>query len=90
VAVEAHTGYVGGIAAATTSCRKLTVRSHLSVATDNGCGGITLAGEENLVLAEALDRLPSGARLIIRDKSGREWCISPSRQATVTELRRAA
>lgn len=90
MAVEVRTGHVGGVAPATSSCRKADVRSHAFAVAHNGRRVTTLGGQQDLALAEALDQLPSGTYLVIRDKSGREWRIEPGRQATVTELRRAA
>jgi hypothetical protein len=41
-------------------------------------------------LARALKHLPSGACLVIRDDSGREWHISPADQVIANRLRKAA
>jgi len=34
--------------------------------------------EWRLTLALALDQMPSGSSLVIRDASGRDWCIGPA------------
>jgi hypothetical protein len=47
-------------------------------------------GEWHLTMAFALEHLPSGSRLVVRDASGREWCICPASQPTSQVLRRVA
>jgi hypothetical protein len=41
-------------------------------------------------LALALNQMPSGSSLVIRDASGRDWHITPARQAAMQSLREAA
>lgn len=82
--LELPTGHVGGVAAAAPSCRNTTA------ILDKGRKVAAPGREQNLPLAIALGQLPSGTRLVIRDLSGREWCIRPGGQAAVIKLREAA
>lgn len=55
-------------------------------------GHINVAREREwrLTIALALEQLPSGACLVVRDASGREWSIGPAGQAVARSLREAA
>ena len=55
-----------------------------------GCAMAALERERSLSLAHALKQLPSGACLMIRDESGREWYIRPADRAMAHRLGRAA
>lgn len=78
---------------ASTSGRNAAVLSFASTHTDK-CHGATGPEcpecEQSLALAVALGQLPSGMHLVVRDMSGREWCIKPGRQVSLIELREAA
>ncbi len=49
-----------------------------------------LDSEGRPALACALKHLPSGARMVIRDDSGREWYIGPADQVIASRLRKVA
>jgi len=51
---------------------------------------VTLEREWRLTMALALKQLPSGACLMARDASGREWYIGPADQAISHKLREVA
>ena len=55
--------------------------SHARVAPDR---------EWRSTMARALEQLPSGSCLVIRDASGREWHIGPASRAVARSLREAA
>lgn len=76
-------------AAASTSCRNATVLSYAPAVADKGSKVAGPGCEHSLALAIALRQLP-GTQLVVRDMSGRERRIGPSRQATVIQLRKAA
>jgi hypothetical protein len=90
VVPEVRARHVGGAAAmTTTSCRNATVRSGASAAVHTGRKVTAPGGKQSLALAVALGQLHSGTRLVIRGMNGREGCIRPGPQVTVTELRGA-
>jgi len=57
------------------------VAGHLDVASE---------GQWRLTLALALDQMPSGSSMVVRDASGRDWYIAPASQAVARSLREAA
>ena len=75
---------------ATASCRPATGLSSASAPARKDGRASATRSHQCLALAVALGQLPTGRRLVIRDISGREWCISPAREATFIELRGAA
>jgi hypothetical protein len=75
---------------ASTSRHSAAVLSYASSDTEERYGMTGLESEQNLALVVALGQLPSGMHLVVRDMSGREWCIKPGRQMSVVELREAA
>jgi hypothetical protein len=55
-----------------------------------GLATATANCEWRLTLALALNQMPSGSSLLVRDASGRDWHIAPAGQAAVQSLRKAA
>jgi hypothetical protein len=55
-----------------------------------GLATVTANREWRLTLALALNQMPSGSSLLVRDASGRDWHIAPAGQAAVQSLREAA
>jgi hypothetical protein len=90
VVVDLPAAYVGIGQASGHACRQgvtglpgvlSPVAGHIEVASE---------GEWRLTLALALDQMPSGSSMVVRDASGRDWYIAPASQAVAHSLREAA
>lgn len=86
--LELSTRRTDSAVAASSSGRNTTDLLRTSAVVNRG-RKVAPGHEQSQALAMALGQLPSGTCLIVRDMSGREWCIKPHCQAMVIELSRA-